>query len=153
LSDTGSTVDGVTVTAARPVSSGEVLMTLGPIRFSVQETSFQELRRKLSIRTGKGDRADGPTARQALGTDETVEIEGAVFAAWRGGLGRVQSFYDLARDRQPQMLTDGMGNVWGKWLIEEVEETASRHLANGAPLKQAFKIMLGFYGQDASITS
>ena len=124
-------------------------MTLGTVRFSVQESAFQKLVRKLDVRVAKQERANGPTSRQALGSDDTVEIEGTVYAAFSGGLGRVQSFRDLALLKQPQMLTDGMGGVWGKYLIESVEETATHHLPNGAPMKQEFKIMLGAYGPDA----
>jgi phage protein U len=124
-------------------------MTLGTIRFSVLESAFQQLVRKLEIRVAKQERAGGPTSRQALGSDETVEIEGTVFAAFSGGVGRVQSFRDLALRKQPQMLTDGMGGVWGLYLVESVDETATHHLPNGAPMKQAFKIMLGAYGPDA----
>lgn len=127
--------------------SGEVLMTLGSIRFSVQDSAFQRLRRRLEIRVAKQDRANAQTARQVLGQDETVEIEGVIYpGAWKGGVARVQSLRDLALTKQPQTLTDGLGNVWGQYLVEEVEETASLHTPYGVPLRQEFRIALGLYG-------
>lgn len=124
----------------------EVLMTLGSVRFGVREGAYQRLARRLEIRTAKLDRAGAQSARQVLGEDETIEIEGVVYPAWRGGTGRVDSFRELARQRRPQMLTDGAGKVWGKFIIEGVDEEASHHLPNGAPLRQAFRITLGAWG-------
>lgn len=147
MADTPTTVSPVAVDARRP-PAGEVLMTLGPIRFSVQETAYQRLRRETEVRTARMDRAGGKTARQVLGTDQTLELEGVVYGAQRGGLGRVQSFHDLAEDQQPLMLTDGMGNVWGRYVVERVDEDATLHTPYGAPLRQAFRINLGRYGED-----
>jgi phage protein U len=127
--------------------SGEVLMTLGTIRFSVQDSAFQKLRRRLEIRIAKLERAGAQTARQVLGQDETIEIEGVVYPSeWKGGVTRVQSFRDLAKTQAPQLLTDGLGNVWGRYLLENVEENASLHTNYGVPLKQEFRIELGLYG-------
>ncbi len=123
-------------------------MTLGSIQFSVQDSGYQKLVRRLEIRVGRQERAGRQVARQVLGEDETVEIEGVVFAAWKGGVGRIDSFRDLARTHQPQLLTDGRGNVWGKYIVEQVEEEATDHIANGVPLRQAFKLTLGLYGDD-----
>jgi phage protein U len=124
----------------------DVLMTLGPITFSVQEGAFHALKRKLEIRVGKSERAGVQTARQILGSDETIQIEGVVYPTFSGGVARVQSFRDLALTLEEQMLTDGIGNVWGRYVIENVEEDATEFTAYGVPLKQAFRIELGAAG-------
>lgn len=127
-----------------------VLMMLGPIRFSVSRGAYQTLSRTLEIRVARAERAGGPAARQVLGSDETIDIEGVVYAAYRGGPGRLSEFRALARTGKPQMLTDGTGRVWGRWLIERVDERASDPLANGVAQRQEFRLQLGFYGEDAA---
>jgi phage protein U len=127
----------------------DVLLTLGSIRFSMDQGAFNRLSRTLEIRTAKMERAGAQTARQVLGEDETIAIEGTVYPAEKGGLARLPSFRALARTYAPQLLTDGMGNVWGQYVIERVEEEQSYHLPNGAPLKQTFRINLGAYGADS----
>lgn len=127
----------------------EVLMTLGTVRFSVQEGAYQRLTRTLEVRTAQLERAGRKAARQVLGEDETIEIEGVVYPAFRGGLARLDSFRELARTYQPQMLTDGLGKVWGRYIVEGVEEVAGEHLSNGAPQRQEFRLRLGAFGDDA----
>ncbi len=123
-------------------------MTLGTVRFSVEESAFQQLRRVLDMRVARLDRAGAPTARQILGEDETIEIRGVVYPELAGGVGRVQGFRDLAREKKAQLLTDGVGGVWGRFVIERVEEEATHHLRNGVPLRQGFAIHLGAAGED-----
>lgn len=124
-------------------------MTLGPIRFSVAESAYQELTRRLAVRIARLDRAGGSAARQFLGSDETIEISGVVYPGWRGAT-RIDDLFALARRQQPQMLTDGRGRVWGRWAVETVEAQESVHLANGAPQRQAFRLSLGAYGEDVT---
>jgi phage protein U len=126
----------------------EVLMTLGSIRFSVAEGAYRTLERTLEVRTARLDRARGQSARQVLGEDETIVIEGTVYPLYRGGLDRVDSFRELARTYEPQMLTDGTGKVWGRFLIERVEERGSELLPNGVAQRQDFRLSLGAFGED-----
>lgn len=121
-------------------------MTLGSLRFSVQESSYTRLSRQLEVTTAKLARAGAQVARQVLGEDETLEIEGEVFLDWRGGPDRVQSFRDLARTHEPQTLTDGTGKVWGRYLVEHVGEQGEAFLENGVPLRQGFRLQLGLAG-------
>jgi hypothetical protein len=129
------------------MAAGEVLMTLGPIRFSVAESAYTGLQRSLEISVAKHARASGATARQATGYDETIGIDGVVYPE-HAGRTRLDDLRALARAQAPQLLTDGRGRVWGRWLLERVEETGSEFLPNGQPLKQAFRLQLGLYGED-----
>lgn len=130
--------------------SGEVLMTLGSVRFSVAKGAYQRLSRTLEMRIARLDRAGRQSARQILGEDETIDIEGCCYPGQRHAVDRVESFRTLARTYEPQMLTDGMGVVWGLFTVERVEERGSEFLPNGVPLRQDFRIGLGAYGEDAS---
>lgn len=126
----------------------EVLMTLGDIRFSVAEGAYRSLNRTLEMTTAKMARANRQAARQILGEDETIEIAGVVYPMHRHGMDRVSRFRDLARSYKPAMLTDGLGNVWGLFVIERVEERGTDFTPDGVPMKQEFTINLGAYGED-----
>jgi phage protein U len=124
----------------------DVLMTLGKLRFSVQEGAYQRIRRDLEITTAKQARGGSQVARQILGEDERLEIEGIVYAGFKAAVTRLDDFRTAAREYSAKVLTDGLGNVWGKYVIERVEEVATEHTAYGVPLKQTFRLELGLYG-------
>lgn len=125
-------------------------MTLGDIRFTVEDGAYQQLSRRLEMRIARMDRAGRQAGRQVLGEDETIEIEGTCYPGQRHADDRVQSFRDQARAGEASMLTDGMGNVWGRFVIEGVDERGSMIDADGVPLRQDFRIALGAAGEDAA---
>lgn len=127
----------------------DALMTLGDVRFSVPEGAYRNLTRSLEVRVARLDRAGRQAARQVLGEDETVEIEGVCYPMHRHAQDRVDSFRAMARTYEPQMLTDGQGYVWGLFTVERVEERGSEFAADGTPMKQEFRISLGAFGEDA----
>lgn len=129
--------------------SGDVLMTLGEIRFSVSDGAYQSLNRALEMRVARMDRAGRQSARQILGEDETVDVEGVCYPGQRHARDRVESFFALARTKTPQMLTDGTGRVWGLFAIERVEERHTLIGPGGVPTRQDFRIALGRFGEDA----
>jgi Phage protein U len=128
----------------------EVLMTLGEIRFSVTEGAYQGLNRTLEMNVARLARAGRQAARQILGEDETVDIEGTCYPGQRHARDRVESFRNLARTREPQLLTDGTGAVWGLFVLERVEERGSVIGPAGIPLRQDFRLSLGRFGEDAA---
>lgn len=130
--------------------SGDVLMTLGDIRFTVADGAYQTLGRVLEMRVARLDRAGRQAARQILGEDETVDIEGTCYPGQRHGRDRVDSFRALARTKEPQMLTDGTGAVWGMFVLERVEERGTLLGPGGVPTRQDFRLSLGRFGEDAS---
>lgn len=127
----------------------EVLMTLGDIRFSVTEGAYQRLSRTLEIAVSRQARAGRQAARQVLGEDETIEIEGICYPGQRHARDRVDSFRALARTYKPALLTDGTGAVWGLFTIERVDERGSDFTPEGIAQRQDFRISLGAYGEDA----
>lgn len=128
----------------------DVLMTLGDIRFSVSEGSYRALTRTLEMSVAKQARANRQAARQVLGEDETIEISGVCYPLHRHALDRVDSFRALARSYAPAMLTDGLGYVWGRYVVERVEERGSEFTAQGVAQKQEFTLTLGAWGEDAA---
>lgn len=125
------------------MAADDVLMTVGSITFSVPLGAFETLRQRLEIRTAKSERAGAQTTRQSLGHDDTIEISSVYFPEWTHSTTRLADLRALALTYQPQMLTDGLGNVWGKYLIEDVDAEGSVFTAYGVPLRQTFRLSLG----------
>lgn len=125
-------------------------MTLGDIRFSVAEGAYTNLSRRLEMLVARLPRAGGQSARQLLGEDETIEIEGVCYPGQRHAADRVESFRALARTYKPELLTDGTGVVWGLFVIEGVDESGSDFLSNGVAQRQGFRISLGAFGGAAT---
>jgi phage protein U len=46
------------------------------------------------------------------------------------------------------LLVDGLGFVWGQWVITQIDEGQSFFQGNGQPLKQSFQLKLVNYGAD-----
>lgn len=59
---------------------------------------------------------------------------------------------EQAGQGEPLLLTDGLGNVWGKWCIKSIDETHSDLMANGAPRHIRFRLELVEYGEDRGKT-
>jgi phage protein U len=67
---------------------------------------------------------------------------------YRGGLGQLNNLRQQAGSGEPLLLVDGLGFVWGQWVIVNIDETQSYLQSNGQALKQTFQLQLKYYGDD-----
>lgn len=119
-------------------------MTLGDVRFSMKEGAYTSLVRVLEVRVARMDRDGGIAGRQILGHDETLDIEGVCYPGLRpGAIDKIERLREMARSYRPKLLTDGLGNIWGLWMIERVDERATVFTVDGQPQKQEFRLALG----------
>lgn len=65
-----------------------------------------------------------------------------------GGLQQLELMRRQAGRGEPLLLVDGLGFIWGRWVITQLEETQSVFQGNGQPLKQGFRLQLTHYGED-----
>ncbi len=128
----------------------KVMMALGQYRFSLPTAAYQNLKRTDAWRWASQDRLTRAPAKQFLGRGNvTLSLDGTIYPHFRGGLGQVAAMRAEADKGQPLQLVDGLGKVWGKWVIEEITETSTNFLAEGVPLKIDFSLSLSAYGEDA----
>lgn len=121
-------------------------MMLGSYIFSLSTAVYQELERKTEYRWVVQERLNQDPALQYTGPGaDTVSLPGVVYPSWRGGGGQIDTMRSLAGKGLPQLLVDGAGNIYGRWVIEGVEEKQSVFAAFGQPLKQEFTINLRRY--------
>lgn len=125
------------------------MLALGDFRFEIGTAAYQTLVRTQAYRWEKQDRIGRLPALQFVGADlQTVELDGVIYPAFRGGLGQVRAMRALAARGEPLDLVAGTGDVLGRWCIVEVSETGSVFLDDGRPRKIEFALKLQEYGED-----
>ncbi|WP_449221142.1 phage tail protein [Tistrella mobilis] len=131
-----------------------VMLALGEFRFSIATAAYQTLRRAAGYRWAAIDRIGRRPALQWIGPGaETIDLDGIIYPHYRGGLGQVPRLRALAAAGTPQVLVSGLGEVLGRWVVTSVEESGTRHIPEGAPLRIDFRISLSIYGDDGPGTA
>ncbi|MCP3941411.1 MAG: phage tail protein [Desulfobacteraceae bacterium] len=127
----------------------KIMMKLGQYKFSLSTAAYQELKRTSPHRWSEQNRVGRRPALQYTGPGkETVELSGDIYTTYKGGTGQLDAMRKEASTGQPMILVDGLGKIWGKWCIEEVQETQTIFLPGGIPKKQTFNLRLSHYGED-----
>jgi len=126
-----------------------VMMALGSYRFAIETSAYQQLQRTISYRWQAQDRINNDPAMQFVGPGaEQINLEGVIYPDFRGGLGQIEGMKDSADRGEPLLLVDGLGQIWGRWVILQIEETREVFLKNGVPRKISFRLSISRYGED-----
>jgi len=127
----------------------ETMMALGSYRFSIDSAAYQELKHSQAYRWQAQGRLHRRPAMQFLGAgEESIELSGVIYPHFKGGLEQLDTMRAEASKGQPLLLVDGLGFVWGQWVITQIDEGQSFFQGNGQPLKQSFQLKLVNYGAD-----
>lgn len=127
----------------------ETMMALGTYRFSIDSAAYQELKHSQAYRWQAQERLQRRPAMQFLGAgEESIELTGVIYPHFKGGLEQLDTMRTDANKGQPLLLVDGLGFVWGQWVITQIDEGQSFFQGNGQPLKQSFQLKLVNYGAD-----
>lgn len=127
----------------------ETMMALGTYRFSIDSAAYQELKHSQAYRWQAQERLQRRPAMQFLGAgEESIELSGVIYPHFKGGLEQLDTMRAEASKGQPLLLVDGLGFVWGQWVITQIDEGQSFFQGNGQPLKQSFQLKLVNYGAD-----
>lgn len=124
----------------------DVMMRLGTLKFSLRRAAYQELTRTSEWRWARQERIGTNDALQYTGIGpETVQLSGAVFPTFVGSVRQIDRMRTLATMAIPMPMVDGMGRVWGLWVITGLRETQSVFAGRGAPLRQEYDLTLNRY--------
>ena len=126
-----------------PIGQMNIMMQLGTFQFCIQTAVYQELNRKNEYKWPSQHRFGQRPSRQFVGKgDETIQLPGTIYPEYRGGFKQLDAMRALAGRGQPLLLVDGLGKLWGRYVIESIEEKQTLFAAFGAPRKQEFSISL-----------
>lgn len=132
----------------------DVLMMLGDFAFHLRAAPYQELQRTSTYRWAAQDRIGRKPAQQYLGPGSTeITLTGEILPHFNGGFDQLDTIRTAAAKGKPLLMVDGRGNVWGDFVVTQVDETNSDLYADGAPRAQSFTITLVEYGPDLGAVS
>lgn len=123
-----------------------VMLQLGEYQFSIDTAAYQTLTRQSEYRWARQGRVGTHDALQFVGFGpDTIEIDGAIYPSFRGGLGQIDLLRAMAEQKRPYSLVSGAGKFMGLWVIESIGEGQTVFLPGGIPQKQEFRMRLGRY--------
>ncbi|WP_163833303.1 phage tail protein [Spartinivicinus ruber] len=121
-------------------------------RFSRNTAAYQARNRSTQYRWAKHDRISTDPALQFIGPGEdTLKLDGVIYPEYRGGLKQMESLRQEAGKGRPFLLIEGTGLVFGKYVIESIDEDQEYFLVDGQPQKITFRLTLKKYGDDHAI--
>lgn len=122
----------------------QVMMALGMFVFSINTTSFDNLKRSVKWRHASAQRFGARPAHQFLGTDdESITLTGSVYPAI-AALGRVslEALEAMAGTGSRYPLIAGNFKIYGEYVIESLETTHTAFFPDGTPRKIDFSMAL-----------
>lgn len=126
-----------------------MMLALGPYRFSLNTSAYQSLKRSSEYRWPSIERIGKEPLLQAIGPGcDHIDLDGVIYPHFRGGLGQINAMRDSAQRQEPLMLINGQGNVLGRFVITQIEESQNTFLADGTPRKIEFRLSLERYGEE-----
>ena len=130
-----------------------VMLAMGPFRFEMGHATYQSLAMSQSWRWPEQARIGREPALQFTGREPAeIRLQGVLFPGFDAGLAQVEEMRELADRGEPLQLVDGLGRVWGSWVIVEVGDTRSVLMDDGQPRRVGFELKLKAYGEDETVT-
>ncbi|QPC44643.1 phage tail protein [Kaustia mangrovi] len=131
-----------------------VLMGLGPLRFEMAKTAYEELARKAEARWPAQERIGRAPALQFVGPGaDTIELNGTVYPGQIGSADTVDRMRELATEGEAMMLVSGTGRVFGRFVIARAEHTGSHFDERGGARRLEFRLEVRAYGEDGKGSS
>ena len=132
-----------------------MMMSLDQFVFSLATAPYRELQRQRSWKHRTSSRVGARDASQFTGAgDDTITLAGMV--APDNAIGTIASIDELAKmgdTGDAYVLVDGIGNVYGAFVIDSLNETATYHTKEGIPRKIEFSLTLRRVDDDALSTT
>jgi len=125
------------------------LFQLGSFQFDLPNGVPQTLDRTAEFRWESQERLLRDPAVQFLGPgSQEITLDGQLFPGFSGRQSTMETLRELATQGQPQMLTDGLGRVYGKWAIRQIREGLGTFAPGGGARQIGFSISLVRYVED-----
>ncbi|MDR5800044.1 MULTISPECIES: phage tail protein [unclassified Caballeronia] len=128
-----------------------MMMSLGQFVFSLKTAPLKELQRQRNWKHRTSSRIGVRDASQYVGVgDDTITLNGMI--AQDNSIGAIASLGELAKmgdTGEAYVLVDGAGTVYGAFIIESLNETASYHTRDGVARKIEFNLLIKRVDDDA----
>ena len=125
------------------------LFQLGSFQFDLPNGVPQTLERSAEYRWEGQDRILRDPAFQFVGPgSQEITLDGVLYPGFSGRTSTMETLRTLAAGGEPQMLTDGLGKVYGKWAISSLREGLAVFAPGGGARQITFSVRLVRYGED-----
>lgn len=125
------------------------LFQLGSFQFDLPNGVPQTLERSAEYRWEAQDRILREPAYQFVGPGaQEITLDGVLYPGFSGRTTTMETLRTLAQQGEPQMLTDGLGRVFGKWAIHSIREGLAVFAPGGGARQITFSVQLVRYGED-----
>lgn len=119
------------------------MMCLGQFVFELQTAPYQSFQRQAGWRHPASARVGLRPARQYIGPDdESITISGVLLPEFTGGVMALDELRTMAEAGEAYVLVDGGGLLYGRWVIESMDETGTVFFRDGTPRKIDFSLAL-----------
>lgn len=120
-----------------------MLMALGQFIFSLPTLAYDSLQRSTAWRHPSNSRVGARSAHQFVGPgDESIHLSGVLMPALIGRAASLDELREMGHTGQAWPLVAGTGEVFGAYVIENMEETGTYHIDNGSARRIEFSIQL-----------
>lgn len=128
-----------------------MMMALDQFVFSLSTAPFKELQRQRSWKHRTNSRVGTRDASQFTGVgDDTITLNGTVAQAESfGSIASIKQLAEMGDAGDAYVLVDGVGNVYGAYIIDGLNETQTYHTKEGTPRKIDFTLTLKRVDDDA----
>ena len=137
-------------------------MMLGPVIFTIDTAAYEQLQRNTQYQWASQSRLGHPVmkhlgiggpAHQYIGPgEESISLNGSIYPQYKGGPLQVSMMRLTAGLGVAMPLIDpNNGYVFGRWIIDSVQETNSVLFSDGSPRKVDFNLSLKRYNEDLMV--
>lgn len=122
---------------------------LGLFVFGLNTASYNTLQRTLEWRHPSNSRVGRRPARQYIGPgEETITLQGVLLPEITGGRYTLDVLRFMADTGKAWLLMDGVGSIFGMFVIESIDETRSMLFPDGTARRVEFTVKLARVDHD-----
>ncbi|MFY2089918.1 phage tail protein [Achromobacter xylosoxidans] len=120
-----------------------MMMALGMFIFGLPTAAYQTLKRQTEWRHPSNSRMGAGPAYQFVGKGEdTITLSGTIIPQLFGTTGAIRLLRRMGDAGKAYVMVDGIGTVYGAFIITGLDEEGSMFVVNGLPQKTDFTLTL-----------
>jgi len=119
------------------------MMCLGQFVFGLKTAPYQSFQHQIGWRHPSNSRVGLRPARQYIGPDdESITLSGVLLPELAGNILALDELRTMADEGDAYVLVDGTGNLYGRYVIESIDETGTVFFRDGTPRRVEFSLAL-----------
>lgn len=123
--------------------AGSMLLALGQFVFELGTLAYQDFKRSNDWRHASNSRVGARAGYQFVGVgDDSVSLSGWVAPGQVGSYASIAALRAMGDSGQAFALVSGMGEVFGQYVIKQLDETGTYHDRRGRPGRVEFSLQL-----------